>query len=69
MIKGPAEKQPTAMAAAELACTADLTVNAHWTARSLNVREVSDEITILRRSGVMPGAHVDEFLFGPACNE
>jgi hypothetical protein len=61
------EKQRTAMAAAEAARTAGLTLIAHCRAHGLNVREVYDAIAALRRGGVLPRAqksrrHKSEFV-------
>jgi hypothetical protein len=56
MSKDLTEKQRTAMAAAEAARTAGLTLIAHCRAEGLNVREVYDAIAALRRSGVLPKA-------------
>lgn len=56
MMKDLTEKQWTAMAAAEAARTAGLTLIAHCRAQGLNVREVYDSIAALRRSGVLPKA-------------
>lgn len=56
MMKDLTEKQRTAMAAAEAARTAGLTLIAYCRAQGLNVREVYDAIAALRRSGVMPRA-------------
>lgn len=50
------QKQQTAMAAAEAAHTAGLTLIADCRAEGLNVREVYDAIAALRRSGVLPKA-------------
>jgi hypothetical protein len=55
-MKDLTEKQRTAMAAAEAARTAGLTLSAHCAAQGLNVREVYDAIAALRRSGVLPRA-------------
>jgi hypothetical protein len=57
MSKDLTEKQRTAIAAAEAARTAGLTLMAHCRAQGLNVREVYDAIAALRRSGVLPKAH------------
>ncbi len=48
------QKQRTAMAAAEAASAAGLTLNAYCAAQGLTVREVYDAISALRRSGVLP---------------
>jgi hypothetical protein len=56
MSKDLTEKQRTAMAAAEAARTAGLTLIAHCRAHGLNVREIYDAIAALRRSGVLPKA-------------
>jgi hypothetical protein len=50
------QKQRTAMAAAEAARTAGLTLSAYCIAQGLKVREVYDAIAALRRSGVLPRA-------------
>jgi hypothetical protein len=56
MVKDLTEKQRTAMAAAEAARTAGLTLIAYCRGQGLNVREVYDAIAALRRSGVLPRA-------------
>jgi hypothetical protein len=56
MSKDLTEKQRTAMAAAEAARTAGLTLIAHCRSHGLNVREVYDAIAALRRSGALPKA-------------
>ncbi len=55
-MKDLTEKQRTAMAAAEAARAAGVTLIGHCRAQGLNVREVYDAIAALRRSGVLPKA-------------
>jgi hypothetical protein len=56
MSKDLTQKQRTAMAAAEAASTAGLTLSAYCEAQGLKVREVYDAIAALRRSGVLSKA-------------